>query len=222
MKKVLFFLAAAAALVACTPKQNAKVEKIICPHSGMLKGVVVKYDAQIDEASVNEDTYVVDGPEIGRVIVDSSHVIIAFKGPGKPHHECGGPEGKGPKEGCDKPEGCDKAPKDCCDKPEGKGPKEGCDKPEGCEEAPKDCCDKPEGKGPKEGCDKPEGCDKAPKDCCDKPEGKGPKPGMDKPEGKGPKPEECEGPEINVKQAKDIKTVDGKVVKAWKKAVKAL
>ena len=178
MKKILFFLAAAAALVACTPKQTAKVEKFLCPHSGMLKGVVVTYDVQIDEASIEEGTYVVEGPEVAGVKVDSNRVALIFKAPGKHHHECGEAEGcEHEKEACDKAEGCDKKDKDCCEK------KEGCEeKAEGCEHH--------------EGCDKPEGKD-APKDC-------------------------CEAPEITVKQAKDIKTVDGKIVKAWKKAVKAL
>ena len=198
MKKILFFLAAAAALVACTPKQTAKVEKFLCPHSGMLKGVVVTYDVQIDEASIEEGTYVVEGPEVAGVKVDSNRVALIFKAPGKHHHECGEAEGcEHEKEACDKAEGCDKKDKDCCEK------KEACDKAEGCDKKDKDCCEKKEGCEEKaegcehhEGCDKPEGKD-APKDC-------------------------CEAPEITVKQAKDIKTVDGKIVKAWKKAVKAL
>ena len=196
MKKILFFLAAAAALVACTPKQTAKVEKFLCPHSGMLKGAIVTYDAQIDEASIEEGTYVVEGPEVAGVKVDGNRVALVFKAPGKHHHECGEAEGcEHEKEACDKAEGCDKKDKDCCEK------KEGCEKHEGCDEK-KDCCEN------KEGCEKHEGCDKAE--------------GCDKPEGKDAPKDCCEAPEITVKQAKDIKTVDGKTVKAWKKAVKAL
>lgn len=175
MKKILFFLAAAAALAACTPKQTAKVEKFLCPHSGELKGLVVTYDALIDEASVAEDTYAVEGPEVARVVVDSNRVILAFKAPKM--HECD------KHEGCEEAEGCEKH--EACEKPEGCEKHEGCEKAEGCEKH--------------EGCEKQEGCDKpgAPKDC-------------------------CEAPEITVKQVKDIKTVDGKIVKAWKEAVKAL
>ena len=223
MKKILFFLAAAAALVACTPKQTAKVEKFLCPHSGMLKGVVVTYDVQIDEASIEEGTYVVEGPEVAGVKVDSNRVALIFKAPGKHHHECGEAEGcEHEKEACDKAEGCDKKDKDCCEK------KEACDKAEGCDKKDKDCCEK------KEGCEKHEGCDEK-KDCCEKKEGcekhEGCEEkaegcehheGCDKPEGKDAPKDCCEAPEITVKQAKDIKTVDGKIVKAWKKAVKAL
>ena len=198
MKKILFFLAAAAALVTCTPKLTAKVEKFLCPHSGMLKGVIVTYDAVIDEASIEEGTYVVEGPEVAGVKVDSNRVALIFKAPGKHHHACGEAEGcEHEKEACDKAEGCEKQDKDCCEKAEGcdKQDKHECDKAEGCQHE-KEACDKAEDCDKHEGCDKPEGKD-APKDC-------------------------CEAPEITVKQAKDIKTVDGKIVKAWKKAVKAL
>lgn len=197
MKKILFFLAAAAALVACTPKQTAKVEKFLCPHSGMLKGVVVTYDALIDKASIEEGTYVVEGPEVAGVKVDSNRVALIFKAPGKHHHECGEAEGcEHEKEACEKAEGCDKKDKDCCEK------KEGCEKHEGCDEK-------------KEGCEKHEGCE-------EKAEGCEHHEGCDKPEGKDAPKDCCEAPEITVKQVKDIKTVDGKTVKAWKKAVKAL
>lgn len=179
MKKILFFLAAAAALAACAPKQTAKVEKFLCPHSGELKGLVVTYDALIDEASVAEDTYAVEGPEVARVVVDSNRVILAFKAPKM--HECDKAESCEKQEGCEKHEGCEEA--------------EGCEKHEGCEKA--EGCEKQEGCDKHEGCEKAEGCEKPEMDC-------------------------CELPEITVKQVKDIKTVDGKVVKAWKNAVKAL
>ena len=200
MKKILFFLAAAAALVACCPKQTAKVEKFLCPHSGMLKGVVVTYDALIDEASIEEGTYVVEGPEVAGVKVDSNRVVLVFNGPKK--HECGEAEGcEHENEACDKAEGCEKH--------------EGCEEHEGCDEK-KEACEN------HEGCEKHEGCEEKAEGCEEKAEGCEHHEGCEKPEGEDAPKECCEAPEITVKQAKDIKTVDGKIVKAWKKAVKAL
>lgn len=83
--------------------------------------------------------------------------------------------------------------KDCC------GKHEGCEK-KACDEA-KPECDKP-------ACDKKAECDKpCPKDADKKPCCK----------------EKCDipVPDVSVKQVVDIKTAEGKVVKAWKKAVKA-
>ena len=77
-------------------------------------------------------------------------------------------------------------------------------------------------KGPKPECCG-EGDPKGPKpECCGEGDPKGPKPECC---GEGdPKPEYCEElpvPEIAVQQVADIVTADGKVVKAWKKAVNA-
>lgn len=75
----------------------------------------------------------------------------------------------------------------------------------------KDCCKaKPECGEPKQEC-----CE--PKQEC----------GEQKPECSEPKPECCKEkceipvPDVSVKQVIDLKTADGKVVKAWKKAIKA-
>ena len=164
----------------------------------------------------------------------------------EPKHEC-----KGDKPECDKaeknhdcgmdPKECEANNHECCpeekpEKPECKGPKsedgqfvvivlkkacpekpacEGaeCDSTKAeCPEAKHECKgEKPECAGKHENCEKAE-CDST-KVC---PEGK--------PECKEGKPEKCPEiavPEISVKQVKEIKAVDGSVLKAWDKAFPA-
>ena len=201
-------LVAMATLAGC--KQAAKVTALVGGPDCKVAALEVEYDAEIDPASVCADAYKVEGEEVAVAkAVDPKHVIVVLKGeaPKAPKPECCKPDAECCQPDADcckpaKPECCEEpAPKpECCDKPEGK-----CDKPEAK-------CDKPEGK-----CEKPEAekCDKCkaeePKaECCDKPEGKGKK--------DAPK---IEVPKIGVQQVADIKTLDGKTVKAWGKAVKA-
>ena len=239
-----------AAAVACNNK-SAKVTAAVAGPEAAPVALVVEYDNHIAPDAVTPETFAVPGYEIACVKVTDKNPAAKPEckegaGPKGPKPECCG-EGdpKGPKPECcgegdpkgPKPECCGegdpKGPKpECCGEEGPKGPKPECaaeagkyvvillkgDKP-CCEEGPKG--PKPEcvgEEGPK--CDKP-CCEEGPK--CDKPcceEG-------NKPEccGEGdPKPECCEElpvPEIAVQQVADIVTADGKVVKAWKKAVNA-
>lgn len=100
-------------------------------------------------------------------------------------------------EGC-KDEGCGKG--DC--------EKEGCDKAD-CEKVKADC--------EKAGCDKAE-CEKAKAECC-KAKAEGEKEGCKK--SKCCKDRDDDGlpvPKVSVQQVADLKTLDGKTVKAWKSA----
>ena len=99
------------------------------------------------------------------------------------------------KECCGK---CEGEKKECCEeKAECSEKKECCEeeKPECCEEKKAECCEEK----------KPECCEEKKEECCK---------------------EKCEKPEIPVpdiavQQVVDLKTAEGKTVKAWKKAVKA-
>ena len=93
----------------------------------------------------------------------------------------------------------------------------GGEKPE-CGEKKECCKEKPECGEKKECGEKPECGEK--KECCkEKPEC-GEKCGEEKPECCKEKPE-IPVPEVAVQQVVDLKTAEGKVVKAWKKPVKA-
>ena len=95
--------------------------------------------------------------------------------------------------------------KECCGKCEGEK-KECCGKCEGekkeCGEAKADCCKEKAECGEKKEC-----CEEKKAECGEKHECEG---------------EKCEipVPDVAVKQVVDIKTAEGKTVKAWKKAVK--
>ena len=99
-----------------------------------------------------------------------------------------------------------------CPKHECEGEKPECGEKHECGEKP----------GCEKACDKPECCKKGDKPCC-----KEDKPECDKKAECGEKPEckkECKEiavPKICVKQVADIKDVEGNVIPAWKKAVKA-
>ena len=102
--------------------------------------------------------------------------------------------------------------KECCcggEKPECGEKKECCkEKPE-CGEKKECCKEKAECAEKKECCEpKPECCEEKPECCKEKPECCKEKP-------------EIPVPEVAVQQVVDLKTAEGKVVKAWKKAVKA-
>ena len=191
-------LVAMATLAGC--KQAAKVTALVGGPDCKVAALEVEYDAEIDPASVCADVYKVEGEEVAVAkAVDPKHVIVVLKGeaPKAPKPECCKPDAE-----CCQPDAdcCKPAKPECCDKPEGK-----CDKPEAkCEKPEAEKCDKCKAGEPKA-------------ECCDKPEGK-----CDKPEGKDKKDApKIEVPKIGVQQVADIKTLDGKTVKAWGKAVKA-
>lgn len=172
--------------------------------------VVIEYPEAIDAESVCPEAYVVDGEEVVCTkLVDGNKVIVALK------KDCCGKH-----EGCEK-KACDEAKPECdkpaCDKKAECG-KPCHKKPECCKEGAQCCvegaecckpaCDKKAECGDKPACDKKAECDKpCPKDADKKPCCK----------------EKCDipVPDVSVKQVVDIKTAEGKVVKAWKKAVKA-
>ena len=94
--------------------------------------------------------------------------------------------------------------KECCcggEKPECGEKKECCKEKAECGEAKPECCEEKKAEcGEKHECEgeKKECCKEKKAECCDIPV-----------------------PDVAVKQVVDIKTAEGKVVKAWKKAVKA-
>ena len=96
--------------------------------------------------------------------------------------------------------------KECCGKCEGEK-KECCKEEAECGEAKPECCEEKKAEcGEKHECAEKHECEGEKKECC-----------------KEKKAECCEipVPDVAVKQVVDLKTAEGKTVKAWKKAVKA-
>ncbi len=96
--------------------------------------------------------------------------------------------------------------KECCGKCEGEK-KECCKEKAECGEAKPECCEEKKAEcGEKHECAEKHECEGEKKECC-----------------KEKKAECCEipVPDVAVKQVVDLKTAEGKTVKAWKKAVKA-
>ena len=172
-------------------KQAAEVTALVAGPECKVVALEVEYDVAIDPTSVCADAYKVEGEEVVAAKAVDPEHVIVVIGCGKPEGECC----KKAKEECGK---CEEAKPECC-----KEAKEECGK---CEEAKPECC-----KEGKEECGK---CEEAKPECC-----KEAKEECGKCEGKdAPK---IAVPNIAVRQVADIKTLDGKPLKAWSRAVKA-
>lgn len=216
MKKLMMICAAGLAVLAAVSccKNANKVTAIVAGPEQDVIALQIAYEAPVCPESVCPEAFEVCGREVvcAKACPKSGAVTLILKG-NCPKHECEGEKPEcGEKHECDKPCG---EPKPEC--------KKACEpKPECCKEekacCEEDCCAEPKpckAEGA-ECCDKPECCKKGDKPCCK--EGKpecGEKPECKK-EGK-----EIAVPKICVKQVADIKDVDGNVIPAWKKAVKA-
>lgn len=222
MKRILIICAAglmALAMVSCGQKAP-KVDAIVAGGAEPF-ALMLEYNAPVLAECVNAQTFAVPGKEVRSAFVtdvnpfgdkghrgpgswmadrkDGKYVVVVLEG-GKP---MGKPEGE-----CDKCEEakageCDMAE---CDHEDGKP----CDKPEA------EKCDKCKAAEAAAACDKPE-AEKC--DSCKHEEGM--RHHGDKPCDKACEDAAVAVPEITVQQVADIKTADGKTLKAWKKAVKA-
>ena len=227
MKRIMMICAAAlgilVAAVSCCKDKN-KVTAIVAGPEQAVVALDIAYDAPICPNSICPEAFEVEGREVVCVkACKEGHVFVLLK------PEC--------KKACEQK--CEeKSEKACCDKEccgEAKPCKVGgecCDKPECCKAGGKPCCKegKPEcEKACEKACDqpKPECGQKA--ECGDKPACKEGKPECgDKPACEKACEQKCEKkcdkiavPKICVKQVADIKDVEGNVVPAWKKAIKA-
>ncbi len=81
MRKFVLLLASAALIASCAPKQTAKVDMWICPHSGNLKGVIINYGTQLDTASVAQDAFEVTGPAVTGYMTRDSLVVLGLEHP---------------------------------------------------------------------------------------------------------------------------------------------
>ncbi len=211
MKRILIICAAglmALAMVSCGQKAP-KVDAIVAGGAEPF-ALMLEYNAPVLAECVNAQTFAVPGKEVRSAFVTDVNPFgdKGHRGPGSWMAdrkdgkyvvvvlEGGKPMGK-PEGECDMAE-CDHEDGKPCDKPEA----EKCDKCKAAEAAA--ACDKPEAEkcdsckheeGMRHHGDKP--CDKACEDAA------------------------VAVPEITVQQVADIKTADGKTLKAWKKAVKA-
>lgn len=211
MKRILIICAAglmALAMVSCGQKAP-KVDAIVAGGAEPF-ALMLEYNAPVLAECVNAQTFAVPGKEVRSAFVTDVNPFgdKGLRGPGSWMAdrkdgkyvvvvlEGGKPMGK-PEGECDMAE-CDHEDGKPCDKPEA----EKCDKCKAAEAAA--ACDKPEAEkcdsckheeGMRHHGDKP--CDKACEDAA------------------------VAVPEITVQQVADIKTADGKTLKAWKKAVKA-
>lgn len=191
MKKTLLFSAMALTLLAALSgcKSTPEITALVKGKECKVVALDLEYEAAIDPASVSTESFVVEGEEVAFAkVTEPEHVLIVLK------RECKGEGCKG--EGC-KGEGCGKG--DC--------EKEGCDKAD-CEKVKADC--------EKAGCDKAE-CEKAKAECC-KAKAEGEKDGCKKSKCCKKDDDGIPVPKVNVQQVADLKTLDGKTVKAWKSA----
>ena len=197
------------AAVSCCKGKNEVTAIVAGPEQNVV-ALAIEYEAPICPDSICPEAFEVEGKEVAAVKACKEGRVFVFLKPcckgEKPECEAkaecaeGRPECKA-EAGCEAKPGCKSEAK--CDKP--------CEKK--CEAGEKDCdkcgkCDKPEGKC----CGKPECCGK--ENCAEA------KPECDKCK-KGEKECKVAVPKISVKQVVDIKDVEGNVVPAWKKAVKA-
>lgn len=218
------------AAVSCCKNAN-KVTAIVAGPEQDVIALQIAYEAPVCPESVCPEAFEVCGREVAcaQVCPKSGAVTLILKG-NCPKAECG------EKAECDKPceKKCGEAKQECCkEKAECCEEKAECEKkceePKPCCKQEKACCEEDCCAEPKpckaegaECCDKPECCKKGDKPCC-----KEGKPECDKKAECGDKPEckkECKEiavPKICVKQVADIKDVEGNVIPAWKKAVKA-
>ena len=203
MKKLVMFggvaLVMLATLHGCksTPEISALVKGKECK----VVALDLEYEAAIDPASVSIESFVVEGEEIVFAkVTEPEHVLIVLK------REC-----KGDGQGCMKQGECGKGE---CEKGECENGE--CDKGESDKaktESEKSACEKG-------GCENG-GCEKT---ACKKEETKCDKAKSDCKIAKCFKAKTDDGvviPDIRVKQIADIKTLDGKTLKAWSSARKA-
>ena len=181
------------AAVSCCKSKNEVTAIVAGPEQNVV-ALAVEYEAPICPDSICPEAFEVEGKEVAAVKACKEGRVFVFLKP------CC----KGEKPECEAKAECGEG------KPECKA-EAGCEKK--CEAGEKDCdkcgkCDKPEGKC----CGKP--------DCCGKENCAEAKPECDKCK-KGEKECKVAVPKISVKQVADIKDVEGNVVPAWKKAVKA-
>ena len=204
MKKILMICAAGLAVLAAVSccKNANKVTAIVAGPEQDVIALQIAYEAPVCPESVCPEAFEVEGREVvcAKACPKSGAVTLILKGD-CPKAECG------EKHECDKP--CGEPKPECC---EAKKP---------C--CPEDCCGEAKPcKDGKECCDKPECCKKGDKPCC-----KEGKPECSEKHECGEKPEckkECKEiavPKIAVKQVADLKDIEGNVIPAWKKAVKA-
>ena len=193
------------AAVSCCKNAN-KVTAIVAGPEQDVIALQIAYEAPVCPESVCPEAFEVEGREVvcAKACPKSGAVTLILKGD-CPKAECG------EKHECDKP--CEKKceePKACCKEEKACCEEDCCAEPKPCKEEGAECCDKPE-------C-----CKKGDKPCCKKD-----KPECDKKAECGEKPEckkECKEiavPKICVKQVAELKDVEGNVIPAWKKAVKA-
>lgn len=208
MKKLMMICAAGLAVLAAVSccKNANKVTAIVAGPEQDVIALQIAYEAPVCPESVCPEAFEVCGREVvcAKACPKSGAVTLILKGD-CPKAECG------EKAECDKP--CEKKceePKPCCKEEKACCEEECCGEAKPCKEEGAECCDKPE-------C-----CKKGDKPCC-----KEGKPECDKKAECGEKPEckkECKEiavPKICVKQVADLKDVEGNVIPAWKKAVKA-
>lgn len=183
---------AALAAVSCCKNAN-KVTAIVAGPEQDVIALQIAYEAPVCPESVAPEAFEVEGREVVCAMACPKEGVVTVLLNGNcPKHECEGEKPEcGEKHECEKP---------ACDKP--------CEKK--CGEAKPECC-----KEKAECCEEKAECEKKceePKPCCK--EGK--------PEcGEKPECKKIAVPKIAVKQVADIKDVEGNVIPAWKKAVKA-
>lgn len=233
MKKILMICAAGLAVLAAVSccKNANKVTAIVAGPEQDVIALQIAYEAPVCPESVCPEAFEVEGREVvcAKVCPKSGAVTLILKG-NCPKAECG------EKHECDKPceKKCGEAKPECGEQPEcekacDKPCEKKCEEPKACCKEEKACCEEDCCAEPKpckeegaECCDKPECCKKGDKPCC-----KEGKPECDKKAECGEKPEckkECKEiavPKICVKQVAELKDVEGNVIPAWKKAVKA-
>ena len=179
------------AAVSCCKNAN-KVTAIVAGPEQDVIALQIAYEAPVCPESVAPEAFEVEGRDVVCAMACPKEGVVTVLLKGNcPKHECEG----------EKPE---------C------GEKHECDEPKACCKEEKSCC-------PEECCGEAKPC-KEDGECCDKPEccKKGDKPGCK--EGKPECKKECKEiavPKIAIKQVADLKDVEGNVIPAWKKAVKA-
>lgn len=194
MKKLMMICAAGLAVLAAVSccKNANKVTAIVAGPEQDVVALQIAYEAPVCPESVAPEAFEVEGREVVCAMACPKEGVVTVLLKGNcPKHEC---EGEKPE--CGEKHECDE-PKACCKEEKSCCPEECCGEAKPCKEDG-ECCDKPE-------C-----CKKGDKPCCK--------------EGKPECKKECKEiavPKIAVKQVADLKDVEGNVIPAWKKAVKA-
>ena len=179
------------AAVSCCKNAN-KVTAIVAGPEQDVIALQIAYEAPVCPESVAPEAFEVEGREVVCAMACPKEGVVTVLLKGNcPKHEC---EGEKPE--CGEKHECGE-PKPCCKEEKSCCPEECCGEAKPCKEDG-ECCDKPE-------C-----CKKGDKPCCK--------------EGKPECKKECKEiavPKIAIKQVADLKDVEGNVIPAWKKAVKA-